>query len=57
MSHALLIAVGLALLVSGGDLLVRGASSLAVRFGVSPLLIGLTVVAFGASTPELVTSK
>jgi cation:H+ antiporter len=42
--------------VLGGDLLVRGASSLAARFGVSPLLIGLVLVGFGTSTPELVTS-
>ncbi|MCZ4280692.1 calcium/sodium antiporter [Kiloniella laminariae] len=47
---------GLVLLVLGGDVLVRGASSLSLRFGVSPLLIGLTVVGFGTSTPELVTS-
>ncbi|WP_299842077.1 calcium/sodium antiporter [uncultured Jannaschia sp.] len=47
---------GLALLVAGGEALVRGASSLAARLGVSPLLIGLTVVGFGTSTPELVTS-
>ncbi|WP_409331614.1 calcium/sodium antiporter [Trujillonella humicola] len=47
---------GLALLVAGGELLVRGAVRLATRLGVSPLLIGLTVVGFGTSTPELVTS-
>ncbi|MBM2575348.1 calcium/sodium antiporter [Jannaschia sp. Os4] len=47
---------GLLLLVAGGDALVRGAASLAARWGVSPLLIGLTVVGFGTSTPELVTS-
>ena len=47
---------GLAALTFGGDFLVRGASDIAARFGVSPLLIGLTLVGFGTSTPELVTS-
>jgi cation:H+ antiporter len=47
---------GLALLYFGGDFLVRGASSLAARVGVSHLAIGLTVVAFGTSMPELVVS-
>lgn len=45
--------VGLALLLGGGDLLVRGASALARNLGVSSLIIGLTVVAFGTSAPEL----
>lgn len=48
--------VGLVLLVIGGELLVRGATSAAKALGVSPLLIGLTLVGFGTSTPELVTS-
>lgn len=52
----LLLAVGLLFLIYGGDLLVRGAVQLARRIGVSPLLIGLTLVGFGTSTPELVTS-
>lgn len=52
----LLLIGGLALLVVGGDLLVRGAVRMAERFGVSPLLIGLTLVGFGTSTPELMTS-
>ncbi|RIJ28468.1 calcium/sodium antiporter [Henriciella mobilis] len=47
---------GLALLLIGGDLFVRGAVSVARKLGVSPLLIGLTLVGFGTSTPELVTS-
>jgi len=47
---------GLLLLFVGGELLVRGASSLALRFGLSPLIIGLTVVAFGTSVPELLVS-
>jgi cation:H+ antiporter len=50
------IAIGLVLLVGGGELLVRGAVSSAKALGVSPLLIGLTLVGFGTSTPELVTS-
>jgi cation:H+ antiporter len=45
--------LGLALLLAGGELLVRGASRLAALFGISPLVIGLTVVAFGTSSPEL----
>lgn len=47
---------GLLLLVAGAELLVRGASKLAVRAGISPLVIGLTVVAFGTSAPELAIS-
>ena len=50
------ILLGLVLLVAGGELLVRGAVSSAKALGVSPLLIGLTLVGFGTSTPELVTS-
>lgn len=50
------LALGLVLLVAGGEALVRGAVALASRLGVSPLMIGLTVVGFGTSTPELVTS-
>lgn len=48
--------VSLAVLLLGGDLLVRGASALAQRLGISALVIGLTVVAFGTSAPELVVS-
>lgn len=47
---------GLVILTAGAELLVRSASALALTFRVSPLLIGLTVVAFGTSTPELVVS-
>jgi len=50
------LALGFVLLVAGGEALVRGAVSVAARLGVSPLLIGLTLVGFGTSTPELVTS-
>ncbi len=52
----LLIILGLVLLAVGGDILVRGAVGVASRLGVSPLLAGLTIVGFGTSTPELVTS-
>jgi cation:H+ antiporter len=52
----LLIILGMALLVKGGDILVDGASSLARRFKISELAIGLTIVAFGTSAPELVVS-
>jgi len=52
----LFVLAGLVLLVLGGDLLVRGAVKAATRLGVSPLVIGLTLVGFGTSTPELVTS-
>ena len=47
---------GLIVLLAGGDLLVRGSVSLARRLAVSPLLIGLTVVAAGTSAPELAVS-
>nr|WP_252726966.1 calcium/sodium antiporter [Paracoccus sp. C2R09] len=47
---------GLILLVVGGDLLVKGAVNLALRLGITPLVVGLTVVAFGTSAPELLVS-
>jgi cation:H+ antiporter len=47
---------GLVLLVFGADWLVKGASSLASRYGLSPLMIGLTVVSFGTSMPEMLVS-
>jgi len=50
------LAGGLALLMVAASGLVRGASALALRFGLSPLVVGLTVVAFGTSAPELVVS-
>lgn len=53
---AVLFVVGLVLLLLGGEALVRGAAGLAVSFGISPLLVGLTVVAFGTSSPELAVS-
>ena len=48
--------VGLLALIAGAELLVRGASKLALSFGISPLVVGLTVVAFGTSSPELAVS-
>jgi cation:H+ antiporter len=56
MEIALSIIGGLVALAVGGEFLVRGAVQIAERLGVSPLLIGLTLVGFGTSTPELVTS-
>jgi cation:H+ antiporter len=50
---ALKLAIGLLLLLGGGEAVVRGAASVARRFGISPLAIGLTLVAFGTSAPEL----
>ena len=47
---------GLVLLIVGAEALVRGASKLALSFGISPLVVGLTVVAFGTSSPELAVS-
>ena len=55
-TQGLLFLAGLALLTGGGHLLVSGASALAARFGVSSLVIGLTVVAWGTSAPELAVS-
>lgn len=52
----LLFLLGLAALVVGAEWLVRGAARLAAALGVSPLVIGLTVVAFGTSSPELAVS-
>ena len=48
--------LGLVLLSVGADWLVKGAAELALRAGVTPLVIGLTVVAFGTSAPELLVS-
>lgn len=56
METTLLILGGLVLLTLGGELLVRGSVRLAEMLGMSPLLIGLTLVGFGTSTPEVVTS-
>ncbi len=50
---AVLFVLGLGLLIGGAEALVRGASGLAARFGIPPLVIGLTVVAYGTSAPEM----
>ena len=51
--HYLYILVGFVALFYGAEFLVKGASDISLRFGVSPLVVGLTVVAFGTSAPEL----
>ncbi len=56
MTTTIQILAGFALLILGGEILVRNAVAVATRMKVSPLLIGLTLVGFGTSTPELVTS-
>ena len=56
MSSFLGIVVGLTLLIVGGGLLVTGASQLAARLGISPMIVGLTIVGFGTSAPELVVN-
>ncbi|NUQ23375.1 MAG: calcium/sodium antiporter [Saprospiraceae bacterium] len=52
----LMLIVGLVMLVIGAELLVKGASKLAAAMGISPLVIGLTIVAFGTSSPEMAVS-
>jgi cation:H+ antiporter len=56
MMITVMLLAGLVALYFGAEWLVRGGASLAVRFGVTPLLVGLTVVAYGTSTPELIVS-
>lgn len=51
-----LIASGLVLLIFGGDYLVKGASGIALKLDIPPMLVGMTVVALGTSSPELVVS-
>ncbi|TGY88330.1 calcium/sodium antiporter [Marinicauda algicola] len=50
------VVAGIAVLLVGGDFLVRGAVALANKAGIPPLLVGLTIVAFGTSAPEMVVS-
>lgn len=52
----LLLILGLVLLIAGGELLVRGAVRIAEHFGLSPMIIGLTIVGMGTSMPELAAS-
>ena len=56
MIAVLSVVAGLAILLIGGDLLVRGAVNLALRLGVPALIVSLTIVAFGTSAPELLIS-
>lgn len=56
LSTILILVLGLVTLIVGGEVLVKGASKLALRFNVSSLVVGLTVVAFGTSAPELLVS-
>lgn len=53
---ALMVIGGILLIVKGADYLVEGSGSIARRFGVKPIVIGLTIVAFGTSMPELVVN-
>jgi cation:H+ antiporter len=50
------IAGGIALLIGGGALLVRGASEIATQHNISPIIVGLVIVGFGTSSPELVVN-
>lgn len=52
----ILLIIGLIVLIVGGDYLVKGSSSIALRLHLSPLVVGLTIVAFGTSAPELLIS-
>ncbi len=56
MTTILFFVLGLVFLVIGADILVRGASKFAMSFGISPLVVGLTIVAFGTSAPEVAVS-
>jgi len=56
LTSLLMTAGGLVLLIVGAELLIRGASSLAKRLAIAEIVIGLTVVAFGTSTPEMVVN-
>jgi len=55
MDYLILIA-GLILLLLGGDLLVKGAVGISLKWKISPMIVGLTVVSFGTSAPELLVS-
>lgn len=52
----LLLCFGLAVLILGADVMVKGSASMAKKWGISSIVIGLTVVAFGTSAPELIVS-
>ena len=55
-TDALILIAGFALLIKGADFLVDGSSRLARKLGISPLIIGLTIVAFGTSAPEFIVN-
>ena len=57
MMSILFLLVGLGLILSGANFLTDGAAALAKRFNISSLVIGLTIVAFGTSAPELVSYR
>ena len=54
--NVLIFVVGLAVLIKSADFLVQGGASVAKRLGVSPLVVGLTIIAFGTSLPELLVT-
>jgi cation:H+ antiporter len=56
LTYFIFILIGLVLLTAGAEGLIRGSSSVALRLGVSPLVVGLTIVAFGTGSPEFVVS-
>lgn len=56
MSEILLLVLGFAALIAGGELLVRGAAGLALKAKISPMIVGLTIVSLGTSAPELFAS-
>jgi len=56
LANVLILFAGLAVLVAGAEFLVRGSVGLAQKFKISPLVIGMTIVAFGTSAPELIVS-
>lgn len=56
LTSVIFILIGLVLLAVGAEGLVRGSSSVALRLGVTPLVVGLTIVAFGTGSPEFVVS-
>lgn len=56
LENIFLLIIGLVVLIFGGELLVRGATRLALKLKISPLVVGLTIVAFGTSAPELFIS-
>ncbi|MCA9364425.1 MAG: calcium/sodium antiporter [Candidatus Moranbacteria bacterium] len=52
----ILVIAGLAILIGGAEVMVRGSASIARKMGISPLVVGLTIVAFGTSAPELIVN-